>query len=112
MIKPRETCGPKTARREHSLLRPIAIVIGEDETGEQQEEADRDVTAVHDWAQWSKGMGVGKMEKDQIESSKATDARECRQLRVPRRSGGLLDKYRASRSLWGRGRHCGDRTCW
>ena len=88
-IKPGEASRPKASRRERSLLGPIGIVIGENEAGEQQEEADGDVSTVHDRAQWSKGFGIGKMEKDQIEGGKAADARECRQLRSPRRGNGL-----------------------
>jgi hypothetical protein len=57
-------------------------------------------------------MGVGKMEKDQIEGGKTTDTRERRQWRFPRRGSGWLKKNRACRSLWGCGLHCGDRTCW
>ncbi len=89
-IEPGEASGPEAARGERSLLGAIGIVIGEDEAGEQQEEADRDVSAVDDRAQRSKRMGIGKMEKDEIEGGKTADARERRQLRSPRRGGGWL----------------------
>jgi hypothetical protein len=111
-IKPGETCRPKTSRSERSCLGAVGIVIGKDESGEQEEETDGNVPTVHNGAQRPEGMGIGKMEEDEIEGGKTADTRERRQLRFPRRGGGWLKKYWACRSLRRRGRHCGNRTCW
>jgi hypothetical protein len=53
------------------------------------------------------------MEKDKIEGGKTPDPGERRQWRAARRGDGAwFNENRACRALYGRGRHCGDRSCW
>ena len=85
-IEAGEASGPKASRGERPALGAIGVVIGEDEAGKHQEEADGNVSAVDHRAQRSKRMRIGKMEKDQVKGGKTADAREGRQLRAPRRA--------------------------
>ena len=79
-IEAGETSRPKASRRERSTFSALGIVIGEDEAGEQQEEADRNVPPVDNRAKRPKSMGIGKMEKDKIEGGETADTGEGRQL--------------------------------
>ncbi len=79
-IEAGEARGPKAARGERAALGALGIVIGENETGKQQEKADGNVSAVDHRTQRSKRMRIGKMEEHQVEGGKTADAGEGRQL--------------------------------
>src|ERR1700733_15254027 len=99
-IKAGEASGPKAACGERPTLGALGIVIGEDEAGEQQEEADGNVSAIDHRAQRSKRMRVGKMEEDQIGGGKTADARKGRQLGAAgSRSRSWADQHRTCRGL-------------
>jgi hypothetical protein len=77
-IEAGKTGGPEAPGGQCSALRAVGVVVREDESGEQEKKADRDVSAVNDGAERPKGTGIGKMEENQVERGKTTNTRESR----------------------------------
>jgi hypothetical protein len=77
-IETREARDPEVARTELPLLCAIRVVVGENEAGEEQKEADRRVAVVDDGGEGSKPFGVGEVKKNDVECGKGAQAGQRR----------------------------------
>jgi hypothetical protein len=58
------------------LLGALGIVVGKDESGEQQEEADGGVAVIDNRSKGAKPFRIGKVEEDDVESGEGPEAGE------------------------------------
>ena len=75
-IEARQTREPEIASAELALLGALGIVVGEHESGEQQEETDRGVAVVDNGRKGAEPFRIREVEEDDVESGEGPQAGE------------------------------------
>jgi hypothetical protein len=83
-IEARETRQPEVTRLQLAGLGAVAVVVGKDEAGEQQKEADRGIAIIDDRRKRTEPLRVREMEEDDVERGKGAQAAEGIQARLLR----------------------------
>ena len=89
-INAREPRLPEALAVQFAAPRPLGVVVSQHESRQQNEVADRDESGVDHRRQKPEPLGIGEVEKNDIDGREAAQARECLQRRWLDDCAGLL----------------------